>query len=196
MGPGRGTLVQDVIRVLSRLGLSKQLSMHMVEVSPHMSNLQASRLCSKIVEGQSTDDARHYKYGETISGIKTYWYNRIEDVPQGFTIYLAHEFFDALPIHKFQKVDGKWREILVDIDGSDENRFRFVISKNETPMLKVYQNRPWATNLDQLERAEYSVETEKIVENLAMRIEEHGGFALIMDYGGLGENGDTFRVSL
>ncbi|MGH0166698.1 UNVERIFIED_CONTAM: hypothetical protein FKN15_050991 [Acipenser sinensis] len=26
----------------------------------------------------------------------------MEDVPRGFSIYLAHEFFDALPIHKFQ----------------------------------------------------------------------------------------------
>lgn len=196
LGPGRGTFAQDIIRVFSRFGLSNTISLNLVEVSPHLSQLQATRLCCKFEEWQPTDEKRHYKFGETISGIKTYWYNQIEDVPKGFSIYLAHEFFDALPVHKFQKVDGKLREVLVDIDQGAENRFRFVISKSETPMLKLYLNRPWATNVSERERVEYSVETERIVDSLAMRIEESGGFALIMDYGGLGENSDTFRVSV
>lgn len=192
LGPGRGTLAQDVIRVFSQFGLSDQISLHLVEVSPHLSKVQAARLCSKSWEPR--EQTAHYKMGETVSGIQTAWYSRIEDVPKGFSIFLAHEFFDALPIHKFQKADGKWREILIDIDPSANNRFRYVRANNETPMLQLYLNRPWASGVEQKEHAEYSVETEKIVENLAVRIEESGGFALIMDYGELGEKPDTFRV--
>lgn len=195
LGPGRGTFAADMLRVFGRFDLVDSLSLHFVEVSPHLSQLQATRLCCKYNEGQATNDAKHYKYGETISGIKTYWYNQLNDVPAGFSIYLAHEFFDALPIHKFQQIDGKWHEILIDIDPNvGEDRFRFVRSTNEIPMLKVYQNRPWASDINKHDQVEYSVETEKIVENISERIESDGGFALIMDYGGSGENGDTFRV--
>lgn len=193
LGPGRGTLAQDIIRVFSKFGLSDQMSLHLVEVSPHLSKVQAARLCSKSWDPREV--APHYKLGETISGIQTAWYNRIDDVPRGFSIFLAHEFFDALPIHKFQKVDGKWREILIDIDPSANNGLRYVRANNETPMLQLYLNRPWASNVHRKVHAEYSVETEKIVDNMALRIDESGGFALIMDYGGLGDNPDTFRVS-
>lgn len=36
------------------------------------------------------------KYGPMVS-----WYRTLADVPQGLSCYIAHEFLDALPIHKF-----------------------------------------------------------------------------------------------
>lgn len=195
LGPGRGTLMQDVLRVLSRFGLSDKMSLHLVEVSPYLSTMQASRLCIKHAEVEPSDSKPHYREGETISGFQTFWYEKIEDVPKAFSIFLAHEFFDALPVHKFQIVDDKWREVMVDMDPSAENRFRYVVSKTETPKLSLFLNRPWANVIKNQNHVEYSVETEKIVQNLAQRIEEFGGFSLIMDYGHFGDKTDTFRVS-
>lgn len=40
--------------------------------------------------------------GETVSGIKVYWYNDLKKVPKNFSWYIAHEFFDVMPIHKFE----------------------------------------------------------------------------------------------
>jgi len=56
-----------------------------------------------------------------------FWYQQLRDVPEGFTILLAHEFFDALPIHKFHKTYAGYKEVLIDLESvkpSEEIRFR------------------------------------------------------------------------
>lgn len=198
LGPGRGTLAQDVLRVFAHFGMSDRISLHLVEISSYLSKSQARRLCCKFAETPKDDaSVRHYQSGETISGIKVYWYHKIEDVPKAFSIYLAHEFLDALPIHKFQLDDGKWREVLIDNDRAKENSFRYVIAKAPTPMLNLFMSRDWHTQALANKRThfEYSVETEKTIETMADTIVSHGGFGLIMDYGHFGEKTDTFRVS-
>lgn len=199
LGPGRGTLAQDVLRVFARFNLSKQISLHLVEVSPHLSKLQAQQLCCESSEPSNEDgQLSYYRRGETISGIKIFWYRNITDVPKAFSIYLAHEFFDSLPVHKFQRDNnGKWREILIDIDLKKQNSFRYVISKSSTPILSVFLSRKWNEELlkDSRNHIEYSIEGENILETISKNLKEFGGFALIMDYGHAGEKGDTFRVN-
>ncbi|KAJ6625046.1 Protein arginine methyltransferase NDUFAF7 like, mitochondrial [Pseudolycoriella hygida] len=188
LGPGRGTMMHDVIRVLSRFGLKDLLSVHLVEVSPHLSELQAKRLCQS---SEPTKDERYYHMGETSSNIPVLWYKRIEDLPNGFSIVLAHEFFDALPIHKFQKTDGKWREILVDYN-VDAKKYEFVVARKETPMLKLFLSH---LDLDdEREHLEYSAEGHQILEHLSLRLEQFGGFSLVIDYGHDGTMTDTFRA--
>lgn len=198
LGPGRGTLAQDVLRVLSRFNLSQKISLHLVEVSPHLSKMQAQRLCSEFGGPKEEEGpVAHYRRGETISGVKVFWYRRVEDVPKAFSIFLAHEFFDALPVHKFQKNEaGKWREVLIDIDPKKENGFRYVISKSPTPDLSVFLTRKWSEDFLKggRDRVEYSHESESVIEAIGNNLRESGGFALIMDYGHSGEKGDTFRV--
>lgn len=53
-------------------------------------------------------------------GVQVHWHERIENVPvedhSTFTMLVAHEFFDALPIHMFEKRAEGWREVFVDIE--------------------------------------------------------------------------------
>ncbi|XP_055851986.1 protein arginine methyltransferase NDUFAF7 homolog, mitochondrial [Episyrphus balteatus] len=187
LGPGRGTLSIDVLKTLTHFNLGGQFSLHLVEVSPYLSKMQASRLCFK---QELVDDGPCYMKGETLMGTKVFWYKRFEDVPRGFSIVLAHEFFDALPVHKFQKENGKWKEILIDVDTSKENGFRYILSKSETPMSKIFQ----PAEDDKRDCLEYSVETDTLIESMAERIKTDGGISLIMDYGHFGEKTDTFRA--
>ncbi|KAG5681943.1 hypothetical protein PVAND_011344 [Polypedilum vanderplanki] len=193
LGPGRGTFIQDILRVCSKLRIvpSDSLSIHLVELSPYLSKMQAQKLCYSSTEFEKQNDLPFYRIGETVSGSKVYWYNRIEDVPKEFSIILAHEFFDALPIHKLQKDGNIWKEILVDIDPENEEKFRFVISRNETPISKLYGTlHPDETR----KHVEISPDSELILKHIAERLEEFGGFGLIMDYGHFGEGEDTFRA--
>lgn len=192
LGPGRGTFIQDILRVCNHLKIipTSQLSIHLVELSPYLSKMQAQKLCYSTKEFNQ-NDLPFYRIGETISGIKMYWYRRIEDVPNEFSIILAHEFFDALPIHKLQKDGNLWKEVLIDVNPSDNNKFNFVLSRNETPISRLYS--PLLTN-EERTHVEISPESDLILKHIAERLEEYGGFGLIMDYGHMGEKEDTFRA--
>ncbi|KAH8414105.1 hypothetical protein KR222_006874 [Zaprionus bogoriensis] len=195
LGPGRGTLARDVLKVLTKFKLGAEFSMHMVEVSPYLSQAQAQRFC--YTHEKLPEDAQqpHYQVGTTATGTKAYWHRQLEDVPPGFSLVLAHEFFDALPVHKLQLVDGLWQEVLIDVadaqaSASKSAEFRYVLSKSQTPVSRLFQPIPQETRTC----LEYSLEAERHVELLAKRLERHGGIALIMDYGHMGDKTDTFRA--
>lgn len=63
------------------------------------------------------------------------WHSSADDIPQDCPVlYIAHEFFDALPVHQFQRTDFGWREILVDAaSGKSQQPFRFVLAPGTTP---------------------------------------------------------------
>ncbi|XP_030374496.1 protein arginine methyltransferase NDUFAF7 homolog, mitochondrial [Scaptodrosophila lebanonensis] len=192
LGPGRGTLARDVLKVLAKFKLGTEFSMHLVEISPFLSKAQAQRFCYTHDEVPDAAKQPYYQTGTTATGTKAYWYRHLEDVPRGFSLVLAHEFFDALPVHKLQLVNDQWQEVLIDVAEHENEKvdFRFVLSKSQTPMSRVFQPLPQETRTC----LEYSLDTERHVGLLAERIERDGGLALIMDYGHFGEKTDTFRA--
>ncbi|XP_068239794.1 protein arginine methyltransferase NDUFAF7, mitochondrial [Palaemon carinicauda] len=192
LGPGRGTLMLDVLRVLRKLGLSgTDLSIHLVEVSSELSQIQEQKLCatsSPVVE--NPEDGNYYKKNVTTNGSSISWYRHLTNVPKGFTMFLANEFFDALPAHKFRKTDRGWREVLIDIDeGDGPHHLRYLLSRESTPASKIFIKTD-----EPRDDFEVSPETAVFCGELAMRIEADGGAALIMDYGHDGKSCNTFRA--
>lgn len=190
LGPGRGSLTSDILRVFSQLkGVLGEtgISIHLVEVSPKLSQVQAECLTGNQTQ---TYDNNHtfYRSGTTCTGLPIYWYHSIEDVPRGFSIFLAHEFFDALPIHKFQRTENGWREVLVDIDPENPGKLRFVVSHRPTLASSTLIQKD-----ESRRHVEVCAEAGVIVQKLASRIAEDGGAALIVDYGHDGTKTDTFR---
>ena len=82
------------------------LSLHFVEVSEKLSEMQEAKLSGKPAEAvqsnTNTNVSPHYKECKSKHGPTVYWYRDLREVPRGYTAFVAHEFFDALPIHKFQ----------------------------------------------------------------------------------------------
>jgi SAM-dependent MidA family methyltransferase len=80
LGPGRGTLMADALRVLSRLpGFAATTNLAFVETSPTLRAAQA----------------------RTLSGWSPVWHDSIDTVPTNTPlIVIANEFFDALPIRQ------------------------------------------------------------------------------------------------
>ncbi|XP_051469808.1 protein arginine methyltransferase NDUFAF7, mitochondrial isoform X2 [Apus apus] len=190
LGPGRGSLTDDILRVFKQLTslLSKcDVSIHLVEVSPKLSKMQALMLTGGKVQSNPQEESAYMK-GVSKTGIPIFWYRDIQDVPPGYSFYLAHEFFDALPIHKFQRTEKGWREVLVDIDPEIPDQLRFVLSPSSTPATENFIQ-PEETR----DHVEVCPEAGVIIQRLACRIEKDGGAALVADYGHDGTKTDTFR---
>ncbi|XP_068198594.1 protein arginine methyltransferase NDUFAF7, mitochondrial isoform X3 [Antennarius striatus] len=223
LGPGTGSLSADILRVLGELRSvlgDASVSLHLVEVSPALSRLQAQRLTGPLSrgpdaedtaqtlkgpssQGPDAEDALVYRQGETAGGLTVSWYRHIDDVPTGFSIFVAHEFFDALPIHKFQRTPRGWREVMVDVDPQTPDQLRFVLAPAPTLasstliQVRTDESRDSTMTLVQegegRSHVEVCAEGGVIVQQLARRIIEDGGAALICDYGHDGSKTDTFR---
>ncbi|XP_042884329.1 protein arginine methyltransferase NDUFAF7, mitochondrial-like isoform X2 [Penaeus japonicus] len=191
-GPGRGTLMQDILRVLKQLGVKgRDLSIHFVEVSPELSQNQEERLCgSSQPYTETSDEGDFYKKNTTTGGTPVFWYRHLSSVPKRFSVFVAHEFFDVLPVHILRKTKDGWRELLVDVDeGDGPHHLRYVLSRTETPAAKLFVE-PEETR----DEVEVSPDGAVLCKDIAKRIEDNGGLALIMDYGHDGKLTDTFRA--
>ncbi|NNE82848.1 MAG: class I SAM-dependent methyltransferase, partial [Alphaproteobacteria bacterium] len=167
---GRGTLMADALRALETLPDCRAAArVHLVETSPLLRQRQ----------------------GETLSNIDVTWHDRVEDLPMAPAIFIANEFFDALPIEHYVYRDGGWRQRLVDLapNASDTApAFVFTLAPAPDPS----QNQPAATNGA---IAESSPASQQIASEIARRIRSNAGAALIIDYGYAGPAvGDTLQA--
>jgi len=85
LGPGRGTLASDALRVLRRSGFAGDV--HLIETSPALRTAQAKLLPEAVFQ----DD--------------------IADLPPVPLLLVANEFFDALPVRQF--VDERERHVIL-----------------------------------------------------------------------------------
>ncbi|KAJ8668073.1 hypothetical protein QAD02_009736 [Eretmocerus hayati] len=189
LGPGRGTLARDVLRVFHQLQRSNQISLHFVEVSPVLAEIQKKNLCTQEEMEIDASKGKFYKHGKTTENVDIFWYKSVLDLPEGFSVFIAQEFFDALPIHKFQKTEDGWFEIMVDVDNSrgEEGKFRYVLQKTEACGSFISKN-------ERRNHTEFSPELVNIIKYISTAITQNGGFSLIIDYGHNGDKTDTFRA--
>lgn len=109
IGPGKGTLMKDVLRVSAKVGgyFDVMQNVYMVETS------------NKLIEVQK-DSLEYYN--------KCVWVDHVDKVQKGFNIIICNEFFDALPIKQFIRRGAEFREIRV---GLVDHEFRFVESNEK-----------------------------------------------------------------
>ena len=196
LGPGRGTLMADILRTFGKISPDALagMSVHLVEVSDAMRRLQEAALCGGAPSQQPardvSGDSNAFHQRRSSAGPLVSWYSSSRDVPRGFSFFVAHEFFDALPVHKFVRGGGgdgdeKWHEILVDVDGDG---LRFVRAKGKTPAVSLIDAG------EEKDEVEVCPAAGVLVKSLCERIATDGGALLVADYGHGGEKGDTLRA--
>ncbi len=166
LGPGRGTLMRDMLRVLDRVpGCVDAAQVCCVEMSPVLRRLQQ----------------------ETLRGVDATWLNRVTDLPEGPLFVVANEFFDALPVQQFQRVDAFWRERLVGVSG---DRLGFVWG---APVRHPELERRFG-NVSDGTVVETCPAAATVAGRIGASISSWGGGALIVDYGAWEGTGDTVQA--
>ncbi len=168
IGPGRGTLMADMLRAAKlRPEFLAAAVVSLIEESPALRAIQE----------------------KTLSGARVRWVSGFEELSGASLFLVANEFLDALPAHQFVKSNRGWRTRMVAKKGGE---LVFALSEEcepdsfAPPRLR-----------DAPEGSIWEMGTEAIaaMRTIAGKIADHGGVALVIDYGYSGPAlGDTFQA--
>ena len=166
LGPGRGTLMADVLRATARVpGFHAAANVVLVEVSPTLRARQRATLGQHPVT----------------------WTDSAQDLPEAPLYLLANEFFDALPIRQFTREPQGWSETMIGLAGG-------ALTLGRSAPADLVQLRHRLTDTAPGDIVETCPAATAIMEAISTRITRHGGLALIIDYGGWMSRGDTFQA--
>ena len=113
---------------------------------------------------------------------KVTWIQNLEENDTHPTIFLANEFFDALPIKQFFKRQDDWYEKFVDLTNPKEAKFNEVKSNIKLTEKKLNFEISKEQNV-----IEYSPDAFKYLKIIGDIIEKNEGGILIIDYGYLNQ---------
>jgi SAM-dependent MidA family methyltransferase len=160
IGPGRGTLMSDVLRTLRRLdpGLSGKTRVAMIETSPRLVDIQKATL------------------GERAGQVE--WHDLIDSLPRESLLIVGNELFDAIPIRQYVKTGGRWLERAVGVDETGDLTFTARPGAPDPAFLP-----PDAGEAPDGAIVEIAPARTALMDAIAARIAESGGAALFFDYG-------------
>jgi NADH dehydrogenase [ubiquinone] 1 alpha subcomplex assembly factor 7 len=172
LGPGRGTLMADALRVFGRVpGLLERLTVVLVETSPVLRETQAGTLGAAIAPLQ--------------------WCDSIEGLPRGPLIIIANEFIDALPVRQLLREGGAWRERCVTLDDTGAFAFRAGAPAEPGTLPQTLSD----MNIDDGAIVETRPAVASLVSTLAERAKDSPVAALFTDYGHAKSGfGDTLQA--
>ena len=165
-GPGRGTLMADILRATKGVsGFHDAASIVLIEASPKLRAQQSL----------------------TLVEYDPQWIDNVEQLGALPTYAVANEFFDALPIRQFIRDGIGWRERQV---GISDDALAFGLSAI-SPQPALAHRIEDTKNGDLVEECTAAT---AIIGPLGQRIKDHGGAALIIDYGDWRSLGDTLQA--
>jgi len=157
LGAGNGEMMYQMIKVFERFNKFRESSNYFI--------LEKSQFLKKIQK-------------KKLNSHKITWLNSINKLKNGPNIFLANEFFDALPIKQFIKKNNKWYE--KSIKKNNINKFEFV---NVITNIKNLEKKI-EINLSKNQKIiEFSPLTYKYLNIISKKINTFQGGLLIVDYG-------------
>lgn len=172
IGPGRGTLMKDMLRTLSRLDpqFTRGASIALIETSPRLRDVQKATLANLPTTVQ--------------------WHETVVSLPDAPLFIVGNELFDAVPIRQFVRTADGWRERMVGLDASGDLAFFAGAASLDASLLP-----PDAASAAIGTIVEIAPARSALMQTIAERIATRGGTGLFFDYGHLQPGaGDTLQA--
>lgn len=168
LGPGRGTLLADLTRAARAMpDFLAAITLRLVETSPALRAAQRKTVTSL--------------------GVPATWHESLEEIRPAPTLLIANEFFDALPVRQFQKMAEGWAERVVGLKNRKLALGLVPAARVELPV--------WASAAAEGEIVEIRPAADHWGAAIGVRLVNHPGAALIIDYGHLSSApGDTLQA--
>ena len=157
LGAGNGEMMYQMIKVFERFNKFRESGNYFI--------LEKSQFLKKIQK-------------KKLNSHKITWLNSINKLKNGPNIFLANEFFDALPIKQFIKKNNKWYEKSIKKNNINKYEFVNVITNIKNLEKKI------EINLSKNQKIiEFSPLTYDYLNIISKKINTFQGGLLIVDYG-------------
>jgi len=155
LGAGNGEMMYQLIKTFERFDKFKLSSNYFI--------LEKSQFLQKIQK-------------KKLNSHKIIWLNSLSKLKNGPNIFLANEFFDALPIKQFIKKERKWFEKHVRFFN---NKFEYF----DVPFdMEKFENKIKFKIAKQQNFIEYSPQSTEYLKSISNKIKRNNGGILIIDY--------------
>ena len=156
LGAGNGEMMLQILKTVEKFDIFKSSSSFFIyEKSSYLKKLQKKKIKFKNIK----------------------WINKLERIPKFPSIFVANEFFDALPIKQFIKKNNNWYEKY--IINKDES-LEFFEKKINSLLIEKLLNQKLKKNQKFIE---YSPLANKKLNTISKIIRKQNGGLLIIDYG-------------
>jgi len=153
LGPGKGTLMSDVTRVLSSITNNQiNYDIHFVEIN------------------------ESYKVNLATLFTGCNIHSSVDQLPNDYSIIIANEFFDVFPIIQGQKINNNLYETIVIM-----NSGKFIFDKKE--IRNEYKSLFNLDLLDNNQIVETSPVANLVFEKITKLLLKNSGMMIVMDYG-------------
>lgn len=157
LGPGRGTLMRDMVRAISQdQTASNALTLHLVETSPVLKTCQQKTLAAL--------------------PCPLHQHHSIESLPSAPLFTIANEFLDALPIHQWIYHNQNWHERVIGLNQEGKLAFGLGATRDIgslSPPTSPKDGSIW----------EHNPLGQAICQQLGQKTGQQGGALLFIDYG-------------
>ena len=157
LGAGNGQMMYDMLNSFKSFPeFNKSCKFYIFETSPYLKKIQKEKL----------------------KEFNVIWIKNLNEIKKNYNIFIANEFFDALPIKQFFKINKKWMERFVVLEKNNKKKFINLdsdIKKVEKKIgLKISKNQ---------KIIEYSPLLFRYFKLISKKLLRTKGGILIIDYG-------------